>query len=162
MPISGFQGDNMIEKSENMGWYKGPTLLEALDLIEPPKRPSDKPLRLPLQVRPRLRRPAPARSRPRCVAICIQNLSRYTTASLKCANDTCLPDAVGRARLLCWPPAVTAAIGADSVSTVAEVLSLASCISAQHWWLIRSSPCRTCTRSAALARCRWAVLRPAF
>jgi translation elongation factor EF-1alpha len=33
-----------------MGWYKGPTLLEALDLIEPPKRPSDKPLRLPLQV----------------------------------------------------------------------------------------------------------------
>ena len=51
VPISGFQGDNMIEKSENMGWYKGPTLLEALDLIEPPKRPSDKPLRLPLQVR---------------------------------------------------------------------------------------------------------------
>ena len=50
VPISGFQGDNMIEKSENMGWYKGPTLLEALDLIEPPKRPSDKPLRLPLQV----------------------------------------------------------------------------------------------------------------
>ncbi len=49
MPISGFQGDNMIEKSDNMGWYKGPTLLEALDLIEPPKRPSDKPLRLPLQ-----------------------------------------------------------------------------------------------------------------
>ena len=51
VPISGFQGDNMIEKSDNMGWYKGPTLLEALDLIEPPKRPSDKPLRLPLQVR---------------------------------------------------------------------------------------------------------------
>jgi hypothetical protein len=50
VPISGFQGDNMIEKSDNMGWYKGPTLLEALDLIEPPKRPSDKPLRLPLQV----------------------------------------------------------------------------------------------------------------
>jgi len=51
VPISGFQGDNMIEKSDNMGWYKGPTLLEALDLLEPPKRPSDKPLRLPLQVR---------------------------------------------------------------------------------------------------------------
>ena len=53
VPISGFQGDNMIEKSDNMGWYKGPTLLEALDLLEPPKRPSDKPLRLPLQVRTR-------------------------------------------------------------------------------------------------------------
>ena len=52
MPISGFQGDNMIEKSENMGWYKGFTLLEALDNIDPPKRPSDKPLRLPLQVGP--------------------------------------------------------------------------------------------------------------
>jgi elongation factor 1-alpha len=49
VPISGFQGDNMIERSTNLDWYKGPTLLEALDNIEPPKRPSDKPLRLPLQ-----------------------------------------------------------------------------------------------------------------
>jgi len=49
VPISGWVGDNMIEKSENMGWYKGPTLLEALDTAESPKRPSDKPLRLPLQ-----------------------------------------------------------------------------------------------------------------
>jgi len=49
IPISGFNGDNMIEKSTNMPWYKGPTLLEALDDIIPPKRPSDKPLRLPLQ-----------------------------------------------------------------------------------------------------------------
>ena len=49
MPISGFQGDNMIDRSSNMGWYKGPILLEALDLIDPPKRPSDQPLRLPLQ-----------------------------------------------------------------------------------------------------------------
>lgn len=48
IPISGWNGDNMIEKSTNMGWYKGPTLLEALDAVEPPKRPSDKPLRLPL------------------------------------------------------------------------------------------------------------------
>jgi elongation factor 1-alpha len=49
VPISGWLGDNMIEKSSNMPWYKGPTLLEALDLIEPPKRPTEKPLRLPLQ-----------------------------------------------------------------------------------------------------------------
>ena len=40
----------MIERSDNLTWYKGPTLLEALDQIDPPKRPSDKPLRLPLQV----------------------------------------------------------------------------------------------------------------
>jgi elongation factor 1-alpha len=49
VPISGWHGDNMLEKSPNLGWYKGPTLLEALDSITPPKRPLDKPLRLPLQ-----------------------------------------------------------------------------------------------------------------
>ncbi|CDI87336.1 elongation factor 1-alpha, putative [Eimeria praecox] len=49
VPISGFVGDNMVEKSTNMPWYKGKTLVEALDSVEPPKRPSDKPLRLPLQ-----------------------------------------------------------------------------------------------------------------
>jgi len=49
VPISGWNGDNMLEKSENMTWYKGPTLLEALDAVQEPKRPSDKPLRLPLQ-----------------------------------------------------------------------------------------------------------------
>jgi elongation factor 1-alpha len=49
VPISGWAGDNMIDRSENMPWYKGPYLLEALDQIKPPKRPVDKPLRLPLQ-----------------------------------------------------------------------------------------------------------------
>eukprot|EP00437_Effrenium_voratum_P009543 CAMPEP_0181432480 /NCGR_PEP_ID=MMETSP1110-20121109/18792_1 /TAXON_ID=174948 /ORGANISM="Symbiodinium sp., Strain CCMP421" /LENGTH=438 /DNA_ID=CAMNT_0023555891 /DNA_START=21 /DNA_END=1337 /DNA_ORIENTATION=- len=49
IPISGFQGDNMTEKSPNMGWYKGNTLLQQLDQISPPTRPVDKPLRLPLQ-----------------------------------------------------------------------------------------------------------------
>jgi elongation factor 1-alpha len=49
IPISGWNGDNMLEASDNMKWYKGPTLLEALDAIKPPKRPVDKPLRLPLQ-----------------------------------------------------------------------------------------------------------------
>jgi len=49
VPYSGWHGDNMWEKSSNMPWYKGPTLLEALDAIIPPTRPSDKPLRLPLQ-----------------------------------------------------------------------------------------------------------------
>ncbi|XP_034590333.1 uncharacterized protein [Setaria viridis] len=49
VPISGFNGDNLIERSTNLDWYKGPTLLEALDLINEPKRPSDKPLRLPLR-----------------------------------------------------------------------------------------------------------------
>lgn len=61
VPISGFHGDNMLEPTTNAPWYKGwereikggkvsgKTLLEAIDSIEPPKRPTDKPLRLPLQ-----------------------------------------------------------------------------------------------------------------
>lgn len=49
VPISGWVGDNIIEPSKNMVWYKGPTLLEALDNVHPPKRPTDKPLRVPLQ-----------------------------------------------------------------------------------------------------------------
>ncbi len=31
IPISGFNGDNMIDKSPNTPWYTGPTLLQALD-----------------------------------------------------------------------------------------------------------------------------------
>jgi len=49
VPISGFRGDNMIERSDNTKWYKGPILIEALNQAEPPKRPTEKPLRLPLQ-----------------------------------------------------------------------------------------------------------------
>ncbi|RKP28710.1 translational elongation factor EF-1 alpha, partial [Metschnikowia bicuspidata] len=62
VPISGWDGDNMIEPSPNCPWYKGwekeikgggkvtgKTLLEAIDAIEPPSRPTEKPLRLPLQ-----------------------------------------------------------------------------------------------------------------
>merc|ERR1711977_217817 len=61
VPISGWHGDNMLEESANMTWYKGwkkelkagefkgKTLLEAIDAIQPPSRPTDKPLRLPLQ-----------------------------------------------------------------------------------------------------------------
>jgi len=48
IPISGWTGDNMLERSPNLTWYKGPTLLEALDAVDAPKRPTDKPLRLPL------------------------------------------------------------------------------------------------------------------
>jgi elongation factor 1-alpha len=49
IPISGWHGDNMLTRSSNMKWYKGPIMLEALDNITPPTRPANKPLRLPLQ-----------------------------------------------------------------------------------------------------------------
>jgi elongation factor 1-alpha len=50
VPISGWRGDNLTgEPSDKMPWYRGPTLLEALNNVTPPKRPMDKPLRIPLQ-----------------------------------------------------------------------------------------------------------------
>jgi elongation factor 1-alpha len=66
VPISGWAGDNMLEPSPNMTWFKGwsierknaegkeetktgMTLFNALDAIVPPSRPTGKPLRLPLQ-----------------------------------------------------------------------------------------------------------------
>jgi len=61
VPISGWHGDNMLEPSDKMTWFKGwaierkegdasgKTLFNALDSILPPERPTKKPLRLPLQ-----------------------------------------------------------------------------------------------------------------
>jgi len=49
VPVSGWTGDNLVKRSEKMPWYKGPTLLEALDTFEIPPKPIDKPLRIPLQ-----------------------------------------------------------------------------------------------------------------
>jgi elongation factor 1-alpha len=49
VPISGWTGDNMMEKCSKLPWYKGPTLLEALDSLEAPKRPTHLALRVPLQ-----------------------------------------------------------------------------------------------------------------
>jgi elongation factor 1-alpha len=49
IPVSGWTGENLVKPSTNMPWYKGPTLLQALDeFVEPPK-PIEKPLRLPVQ-----------------------------------------------------------------------------------------------------------------
>ncbi|KAH8266534.1 hypothetical protein KR026_002969 [Drosophila bipectinata] len=58
VPISGWHGDNMLEPSTNMPWFKGWKVerkegnadgIDALDAILPPSRPTEKPLRLPLQ-----------------------------------------------------------------------------------------------------------------
>jgi len=61
IPISGWMGDNLITKSDKMGWWKGVdvlvgkekvhvhTLLDALDkMVCIPSRPTDKPMRTPL------------------------------------------------------------------------------------------------------------------
>jgi elongation factor 1-alpha len=49
VPTSGWTGDNLAVKSTNMPWYKGPTLVQALDAFTVPPKPMDKPLRLPIQ-----------------------------------------------------------------------------------------------------------------
>jgi elongation factor 1-alpha len=53
IPLSGWTGENLIEPvgadHPLKKWYTGGSLLQALDNMEPPKRPTDKPLRLPLQ-----------------------------------------------------------------------------------------------------------------
>jgi elongation factor 1-alpha len=49
IPVSGWLGDNLTEKSKNIPWYNGPTLLEALDMLQEPPKPIDKPLRIPIQ-----------------------------------------------------------------------------------------------------------------
>jgi len=49
IPTSGYQGDNVFNKSKNMAWYTGLTLFEALDNLTVPPSPTDKPLRLPIQ-----------------------------------------------------------------------------------------------------------------
>ena len=49
VPTSGWTGDNLAGKSKNMPWYKGPTLVQALDNFTVPSKPVNKPLRLPIQ-----------------------------------------------------------------------------------------------------------------
>jgi len=49
LAVSGLMGDNIAKKSDKMAWYKGPTILEQLDLFEEPKKPTDLPMRMPLQ-----------------------------------------------------------------------------------------------------------------
>jgi len=49
VPVSAWTGDNLIERSINMPWYDGPTFVETLDTLEPPSKPIDKPLRIPIQ-----------------------------------------------------------------------------------------------------------------
>ncbi|MEM3405879.1 MAG: translation elongation factor EF-1 subunit alpha [Candidatus Pacearchaeota archaeon] len=46
---SGLKGDNIVKKSSNMPWYKGPTVLEQFDLFTEPQKPVDLPLRMPIQ-----------------------------------------------------------------------------------------------------------------
>jgi len=49
VPVSAFEGENIIKPSEKMKWFDGPTFLEALDLMKVPEKPIELPLRIPVQ-----------------------------------------------------------------------------------------------------------------
>ncbi len=49
VPIASLQGDNVAKKSDKMSWYDGPTLLDTINDLKEPEKPTDLPLRLPIQ-----------------------------------------------------------------------------------------------------------------
>jgi elongation factor 1-alpha len=49
VPVSAYVGDNIAKKSDKMPWYKGGTLVDALNGFTVPEKPTGKPLRLPVQ-----------------------------------------------------------------------------------------------------------------
>ena len=49
IPVSAYMGDNIKTASANTPWYKGPTLIQALDALSVPEKHTEKPLRVPVQ-----------------------------------------------------------------------------------------------------------------
>jgi len=49
VPVSAFEGENIIKPSEKMTWFSGTTFVGALDLMKVPDKPVELPLRIPVQ-----------------------------------------------------------------------------------------------------------------
>ncbi len=49
IPIASLPGDNIVKKSDNLKWFDGPTLIESVDNLKEPEKPTQLPLRLPIQ-----------------------------------------------------------------------------------------------------------------
>jgi sulfate adenylyltransferase subunit 1 len=49
IPLSALRGDNVVDRSEEMDWYRGPTLLQFLESAPVAAGLADGPLRLPVQ-----------------------------------------------------------------------------------------------------------------
>ena len=49
IPMSSFVGDNIAKPSANTPWYKGQTVLAALNALTEPEKPTNLPMRLPIQ-----------------------------------------------------------------------------------------------------------------
>ncbi|MDR2967812.1 MAG: translation elongation factor EF-1 subunit alpha [Methanobacteriaceae archaeon] len=49
IPVSAFEGDNIKEISSNTSWYKGKALIPILEDFKAPEKPTNLPLRVPIQ-----------------------------------------------------------------------------------------------------------------
>ncbi|HET6428710.1 MAG TPA: GTP-binding protein [Phycisphaerae bacterium] len=49
IPVAALAGENVVRRSEEMPWYDGPTVIEALDLLHADVADESLPLRLPVQ-----------------------------------------------------------------------------------------------------------------
>ena len=49
IPVSARGGDNIADRSPNLSWYQGPTVLEGLDAFRSEAAPVDRPFRMPVQ-----------------------------------------------------------------------------------------------------------------
>jgi bifunctional enzyme CysN/CysC len=49
IPVSGRGGDNIADRSSNLAWYTGPTVLDALDAFRSEPAPVEQPFRMPVQ-----------------------------------------------------------------------------------------------------------------
>ena len=49
VPIASLPGENVFNKTDKMSWYEGGTLLDAINALNPPEKPTELPLRLPIQ-----------------------------------------------------------------------------------------------------------------
>jgi elongation factor 1-alpha len=49
LPTAALPGDNVAKKTDKMPWWTGGTLLDAINSLNPPEKPTNLPLRLPIQ-----------------------------------------------------------------------------------------------------------------
>jgi len=49
IPGSALMGDNIANKSDKLGWFIGPTVLEQIDKFPAPEKPTNLPMRMPIQ-----------------------------------------------------------------------------------------------------------------
>jgi bifunctional enzyme CysN/CysC len=49
IPVSGRGGDNIADRSPNLAWYQGPTVLDTLDTFRSEAAPVERPFRMPVQ-----------------------------------------------------------------------------------------------------------------